>query len=257
MTENKQRRSRRTKASIVASIEQAACDEIAANGFTASLVTNIIKKANIEPQVFYNRYKDINDFYDAFVRKYDYCLNDTLEAVHHPIVSKEGLTSLLKAIMHTVNEDPIALELVRWEVCNKNKTTKRTSTLRELNFQPLIQGFTRSFKGSDVDITGIISLIVGGVYYLLMRKRLSPFYGIDLNTDDGVERVGSVIEYLVALVFDAVNYDRREAEIIERLRACGVREDIIAKAMQRGHTLPEAPQAASPSERPSVSSASM
>ena len=69
MTEPKPRRQRRTKANIVAAIQQAAEDEILENGFTSSLVTGIIKRARIEPQVFYNRYRDLDEFYDAYVKK--------------------------------------------------------------------------------------------------------------------------------------------------------------------------------------------
>lgn len=231
MTENKTRRKRRTKANIVASIESAAITEITQNGFVASLVTNIIKSAKIEPQVFYNRYKDINDFYDAFVRRYDASLQDLLQEIGDPIISKQGVSSMLKSMLRSINEDPVTLELLRWELSEKNKTTSRTSLLRELNFQPVVQGFWRTFKGSGIDIVGIFTILVGGIYYISLHKKLSPFYGIDVNTSEGREQIEHVLEHLVALVFDAKNHTRRELEIADRLRACGVREDIIAKAI--------------------------
>ena len=45
-------------------------------GFSASLVTEIIKKAKIEPPVFYHRYKDLDEFYSEFVKGYDYWFSE-------------------------------------------------------------------------------------------------------------------------------------------------------------------------------------
>lgn len=231
MTENKTRRQRRTKASILEVLDRAAKEEIMQNGFSSALVTGIIKRANIEPQVFYNRYKDIWDFYEAFVRKYDFCLNDLLNKISDPIISREGVAKLLKEMMRGVNSDPILLELIRWELNDANKTTKRSATLRELNFQPLTQGFQRSFKGSGVDISGIITLMIGGIYYLSLHKKLSPFYGIDLNTEEGLAKADRVIDQLTDFVFEANERKKRDAEIAERLRTMGVSDEIIAKAI--------------------------
>lgn len=230
MTEKKTRRQRRTKASIVASIDKAAREEIASNGFVSSLVTNIIKNAQIEPQVFYNRYKDINEFYDAFVRQYDGCLDVAFENADYPLVSKAGLTSLLHDILDAINSDPVALELLRWEVSDKNKTTSRTAVLRELNFQPLLQACSKCFAQTDIDPAAILVMLVGGIYYVSLRRKLAPMYGLDIDTPDGRGRIERVIAYLVSLIFEDLARTRREQEIARRLRASGVSQDVIANA---------------------------
>ena len=57
MSTEKATRYRRTKADITEDIRKAAVDQVMKRGFSASLVTEIIKKAKIEPPVFYHRYK--------------------------------------------------------------------------------------------------------------------------------------------------------------------------------------------------------
>ena len=98
MTEPKPRRQRRTKANIVAAIQQAAEDEILENGFTSSLVTGIIKRARIEPQVFYNRYRDLDEFYDAYVKKYDYWLSELFKQVEAKTCFGRGPDSIAVGI---------------------------------------------------------------------------------------------------------------------------------------------------------------
>lgn len=63
MSTEKATRYRRTKADITEDIRKAAIDQILKRGFSASLVTEIIKKAKIEPPVFYHRYKDLDEFF--------------------------------------------------------------------------------------------------------------------------------------------------------------------------------------------------
>ena len=76
MNDTKTRRPRRSKADIEAAIQRAAIAQIKKKGFSLALVTDIVKRAKIEPIVFYNRYKNLDEFYDKFVKKYDYWLSN-------------------------------------------------------------------------------------------------------------------------------------------------------------------------------------
>ena len=67
--EMKSRRPRRSKADIEAAIQRAAVAQIKKKGFSLALVTDIVKRAKIEPVVFYNRYKNLDEFYDKFVNQ--------------------------------------------------------------------------------------------------------------------------------------------------------------------------------------------
>ena len=70
VNESKQVRIRRTKAAIIEDIKKAAVESVLKRGFSGSLVSEIIKKAKIEPVVFYNRYHNLEDFFSEFVH---YC----------------------------------------------------------------------------------------------------------------------------------------------------------------------------------------
>ena len=74
--ERQARRPRRSKADIENAIEKAAIAQIKKKGFARSQVTDIVKRAKIEPIVFYNRYKNLEEFYEGFVKRYDYWLSD-------------------------------------------------------------------------------------------------------------------------------------------------------------------------------------
>ena len=79
MTEDKKRRPRRSKANLIECINNAAEDQIKKDGFSNVLVTDIIKRAKIEPAVFYNRFENLESFMSEFVKRYDYWFSDILK----------------------------------------------------------------------------------------------------------------------------------------------------------------------------------
>ena len=96
--ENKPKRYRRTNVDIQADIIKAAESLIKKKGFASMLVTELIKKARIEPLVFYNRYDNLSEFYDEFVKRYDYWFKDVLTGVQFPTDSELGYISIFKDV---------------------------------------------------------------------------------------------------------------------------------------------------------------
>ena len=66
--DGKRVRIRRTKATIIEDIRKAAVESVLKRGFSGSLVSEIIKKAKVEPVVFYNRYQNLEEFFSEFVK---------------------------------------------------------------------------------------------------------------------------------------------------------------------------------------------
>ena len=231
MADQKPRRPRRTKASIIACIQQAAEDEIRESGFASSLVTDIIKRAKIEPQVFYNRYRDLDEYYDTFVKKYDYWITDTIKEVKVPLVSHQGYREIFQQLIEKINTDDIILEILRWEVSESNDTTHRTAAMRELHTSPLTQGYVREFNSDDTDIMAFTAMILGGIYYLSLHKKLSPFYGIDMSTPEGRERISIVVNKIIDGIFERRSIEADRARIAARLREAGVDESVIQSAI--------------------------
>lgn len=120
--ENKPKRYRRRNVDIKADIVKAAESLIKRKGFTSMLVTELIKKARIEPLVFYNRYNNLGDFYDDFVKQYDYWFKDILTGIEFPTDSEAGYVSILKDVHKALRDKSVMLELLRWEIAEGNES---------------------------------------------------------------------------------------------------------------------------------------
>jgi len=226
MTEEKRkRRYRRTKADIEADIVKAAESLIKKKGFAAMLVTELIKKARIEPLVFYNRYDNLGQFYDEFVKKYDYWLKDVLTGIQFPTGSEQAYTSIFKDVQKALQDKSVMLELLRWEIAEGNETTVRTAMLREMHTLPLVNIYEARFK--DIDISAISALIIGGIYYLNLHRDRSKFAEIDLNAEEGQKRIEKALETLGHMLFHYQELDAYKQTIAARLKEKGVSDDTI------------------------------
>ncbi|MDE6126058.1 MAG: TetR/AcrR family transcriptional regulator, partial [Muribaculaceae bacterium] len=149
------RRPRRSKADIEEAIMKAAVAQIKKKGFSLALVTDIVKKAKIEPIVFYNRYKNLDEFYDEFVKKYDYWLSDfvrdNLKELDNPAVYGDVIGKLMANLI----DDAIMVEILRWEISEGNHITERTARLRELHAQDLLSMAEELESETQADVTAI------------------------------------------------------------------------------------------------------
>lgn len=227
MAEEKKRRPRRTKVNLQESINNAAEELIKKDGFSKLLVTDIIKRAKIEPVVFYNRYTNLDEFLDEFVKNYDYWFSDVLNTTS----SKDGLNEIIQRLFTELNNDSLMLELLRWEIACGNKTTTRTAMLREIHIMPSVKEFEALFHDKDIDIAALTALIIGGVYYLSLHKDRSPFSGIDINTQEGLCRIQKAIQYFVKKIYEEHKLHDDKKLIAYRLKEAGVSDDVIEQCV--------------------------
>lgn len=226
-----QRRRRRGKADIESAITQAAERLIMKNGFSDTLVTDIMREAGIEPVVFYKRYKNLDEFYAEFVKRYDYWFSEVIKNAMTGDDMMDDVYNMLSSLLTELCGESIMLELLRWEVAQGNDITKHTSKLRELHTLPLAGRYLSHYFGTDVDIVAWSSLLISGIYYLCLHKDRSEFCGIDINNPNHVERVKRTLREMVEQLRWLMERDTEKQRIAARLRKYGVSEEIIQKSL--------------------------
>lgn len=203
--DGKRVRIRRTKATIIEDIRKAAVESVLKRGFSGSLVSEIIKKAKIEPVVFYNRYQNLEEFFSEFVKGYDYWFSDVAKEANKRETSYDQFIALIEGLQECMIEKSVMQELIRWEIAEGNDITKRTASIREMFTIPLAEKYDDLFKNSGIDFVAIATIIVSGLYYLYLHKDRSTFCNIDMNTEEGRDRINQAIKFLSELLFSKRN----------------------------------------------------
>lgn len=211
--DGKRVRIRRTKATITENIRKAAVESVLKRGFSGSLVSEIIKKAKIEPVVFYNRYQNLEEFFSEFVKGYDYWFSDVAKEANKLETPHDQFIALIEGLQECMIGKSVMLELIRWEIAVDNDITKRTASIREMFTLPLAEKYDDLFKNSGIDFVAIATIIVSGLYYLYLHKDRSTFCNIDMNTEEGRNRVNQAIKFLSELLFSKINMGKENLQL--------------------------------------------
>ena len=211
--DGKRVRIRRTKATIIEDIRKAAVESVLKRGFSGSLVSEIIKKAKIEPVVFYNRYQNLEEFFSEFVKGYDYWFSDVAKEANKQEKPYDQFIALIDGLQECMIEKSVMQELIRWEIAEGNDITKRTASIREMFTLPLAEKYDDLFKNSGIDFVAIATIIVSGLYYLYLHKDRSTFCNIDMNTEEGRNRVNQAIKFLSELLFSKINMGKENLQL--------------------------------------------
>ncbi len=203
--DGKRVRIRRTKATIIEDIRKAAVESVLKRGFSGSLVSEIIKKAKVEPVVFYNRYHNLEEFFSEFVKGYDYWFSDVAKEANKQEKPYDQFIALIEGLQECLIEKSVMQELIRWEIAEGNDITKRTASIREMFTLPLAEKYDDLFKNSGIDFVAIATIFVSGLYYLYLHKDRSTFCNIDMNTEEGRNRINQAIKFLSKLLFSKRN----------------------------------------------------
>lgn len=227
MDNPKTRRPRRTNKDLRNDIMNAASEVIKKEGFAKSSLMRIVNLAKVESTVFHRHFGDWEEFMDIYTRKYDYWFSDVIDSIEKKQCTEKEFRSIIHGLFDDLNSNIIMQELLKWEICDENTITKRTAQMREFNTMPLVRRFQRVFAESDVKIGSLSALLIGGVYYLILHKKRSPFSGIDVNNCDGQEKIHYAIDFFTDAIFNRIKERGIEDRIAKRLRLNGVSEDII------------------------------
>ena len=211
--DGKRVRIRRTKATITENIRKAAVESVLKRGFSGSLVSEIIKKSKIEPVLFYNLYQNLEEFFSEFVKGYDYWFSDVAKEANKLETPHDQFIALIEGLQECMIEKSVMLELIRWEIAVDNDITKRTASIREMFTLPLAEKYDDLFKNSGIDFVAIATIIVSGLYYLYLHKDRSTFCNIDMNTEEGRNRVNQAIKFLSELLFSKRNMGKENLQL--------------------------------------------
>lgn len=204
--EKNKRKPRRTKLSLEKDFMDAVKNVIEKDGFSRTTLAAITERANITPNVFYNRYNSMDELFEEYVRRYDYWLSDISDANIDPNEvdsHSELFEKILVSLTESLYLNRSMQQLLIWELAEENEITTRSARLREANTAELVDSFDEAYKAinPDLDIRVVASLFISGIYYLILHKSRSTFCSIDFSKKDGKALLLKTIKQLTKMLF--------------------------------------------------------
>lgn len=224
-------RYRRTRATLEQDIITAAEQLIGEKGFSRLKLTELCERAKIESPVFYNRYEDIDDFVEKFVRNYDYWLSDNVTLDTKNLSPVENMNHIIQTLIDSLAANPVMQKLIAWELNENTYVTRRTAQNRDNNSQEVIHYFENQLKANDINFNVGCAILIGGVYYLIMHKDLATFNNIDFSTDEGMQMLKETVSKMIYKLFGTTR--GRAASTTEKLTSQRIARNLLQSGVDR------------------------
>jgi len=197
-------KTRRNRAQTEGRLRQAVEDLLVEGGFGALTPSAVGRRAGVDKMLIYRYFGDLAglvrsiayapDFFPTFE---DFCGNDSVaDLLALPISARAS--RILDRNARALLERPVVLELMVWELVERNALTAIMEEAREdLGLRVLAQLFP---DVADRSRLGAMSAVLSaGVAYLALRRRkIRWFSGVDLRSDEGWKEIVSAIEVMAA-----------------------------------------------------------
>jgi len=175
---------------------------LAEKGFAALGVNAVARQAKVDKVLIYRYFDDLDGLTKAFAQEGDFW--PSIEelaggdlAAFHLLPLEEKLITLGRNFMRGIRARPLTQEIMAWEMVERNKLTEELEKVREIQMLRFFEQFF-SKENSSIDLMAIMSIIGGGLSFLICRSRHIQWYnGVDLKSDEGWARIEDGVEQII------------------------------------------------------------
>jgi AcrR family transcriptional regulator len=201
----------KTKTRIVAAVGR----QLAKAGFRDLGVNSIAKEAGVDKVLIYRYFGGFPELLQAYATAGDYWPT-AAELIGDPSVvqaesAADWLVYLLMRVQAAIQKRPVTLEILRWEMLDHNELTHQLAEVRMRVARECLTFIHQQHPfPPEVDILALITFILSGVIYIILRTDKNPNYLIDFSTDAGWNRINKQV---ISIIYQATNCQMSEQNI--------------------------------------------
>lgn len=228
--EEKKRRPRRSKQQIQKTVIDAVSSLVKEIGFSNITISAISQKSEVDVNAILRNFGSLENLLDVYSHFFDFWFRNTLD-------NKESFQknparyykeSVLSMAENLYNNREIQAMLI-WEVCDDNSTTRKIAKNREISNAPIIKKITEIVKDTGINFDVMAAILTAGIYYLIIRRKRSTFWGVDFSTRDGKNRLLETINQIMDICFNLLEQQNKVYEIAKRMKCKGIDIEMIAE----------------------------
>jgi AcrR family transcriptional regulator len=174
-------------------IMETALELFAENGFHATSISQIAKKANISKGLTYNYFESKNDILDELLNHGLQEINDMLDPKHDGILTKDEFRSFIKISFDLVKNNhrhwKLFFSLMLQPAVSESfaaKYAKAGEPMFKLMFEYIVSTGSKDPEG---DLMIISSMIEGAFLYAIITPDLFPIDSLKNKITDGIFRI--------------------------------------------------------------------
>jgi AcrR family transcriptional regulator len=202
MMERKARvsRLRRTNAELEKSIDEAVIKIVTEEGFQSLSLLKVAKQAKVEITVLTKRFDTLEGLIKHYAAKSDYWMTPSL-ALDDTKTPKENIKLLFTGLINHLYDNEFMQKFLLWELADENIVTRRMAAAREAYSIGIIDFYRKEFRKASIEFQPVVALIISGIYYLALHRKISTFALVDFDTPKGKEQLIQTVIKMVDELF--------------------------------------------------------
>jgi AcrR family transcriptional regulator len=193
---NTKKRVRRTKKELETALWTTLEKQIIEKGFDNITILGLAEEAGFKTLVIYNRFNNIDELLEEYVRKYDYWLRDIIQLCAET-PAKENFKKLIVDLINELYDNEIMQRVLLWGLNDTHRITRHLALSREADSAQLIE----YYNGKLPNFNGVSAVIIAGIYYLILQRRIATFCNTDYNSEQGKKIMIDTVEYMIDRLF--------------------------------------------------------
>lgn len=184
---------------------------LARKGFQALGINSVAREAGVDKVLIYRYFGGLPQLIRAFGREGDFwpgpeeIMGATPESVM-ALAPAERFVALARGYSRAIRRRPLTLEIMAWEMVERNDLTVELENIREDAMERLI-GDIAPKDGRGLDIEAVSALMGAAINYLAVRSRhISIFSGLsELDQPEGWDRLEAAMALIIRRLFGAAS----------------------------------------------------
>lgn len=165
-------------------------------------VNALAREAGVDKVLIYRYFGGLQELVSAYALTSDFWPTVEELAGEIEVGGSEGLTPamvlsrFLRGFAKAIIKRPQTLEIMAWEMVERNELTDILDNRRERTALELLTAMPDG-PPRNIDVSAVVSLLAGAVSYLAIASRhRGSLGGLDLKTDSGWERVFDTLDLM-------------------------------------------------------------
>ncbi len=181
---------------------------LAEKGFTGLGVNAVARQAGVDKVLIYRYFGGLQGLIKAFGQEGDFwpgieeLAGGDIDSFRRLPLEKK-MVAMGQNFLNGIRKRPLTLEVMAWEMVERNELTEELEIIRETRMLRFAELFLPT-EGAAADLMAVTAIVGSGLSYLACRARKVRWYnGIDLNSDDGWQRIETAVQQIVKGVMES------------------------------------------------------
>ncbi len=206
MATEKKVRIRRSKEEIDQLLMNAVCKVINEMGFSNLGINTVSEVATVEKAYIYRNFDSFENLLERYFAQHNFWERFILQKVRQEqdnVDLKEAVTNYLSELYRTMDQNDELESLIRWEIAEPTPYIVEQAKKRESETKDMRQKIATYSETHDVDAEAMVSILLGGLFFLVLHKNIPQFFGIEVTKREGKKRILKALEQLTKMIFDS------------------------------------------------------